>query len=88
MEVYELGGLVRKPVVGKITEPIELRRYNLFATNVQAYKVEFEQDITSVNIGARVVPIDGNGVIGMLITTKDLPFPDGSVNLVYPANLI
>lgn len=88
LEVYELGGLVRKPVSGTITEALALRRYNLFTTNVQAYKVEFEQNITPINIGARVVPVNGDGVIGMLITTKDLAFPDGAINLVYPASLI
>jgi hypothetical protein len=88
LEVFELGSLVRRNVIGTIKEAVELRRYGLLTTNVQAYKVEFQQDITSINIGARVVPLTGTGIIGMLITTKDLPSPGGAVSLVYPATLI
>lgn len=88
LEVFELGSLVKKPVIGTIKETVQTRPYSLFTTNVQSYKVEFQQDITSINIGARVVPLTGTGVIGMLITTKDLPSPDGAVSLVYPATLI
>lgn len=61
---------------------------NSSSYRIDAFKVVFDKDVYPNDIGTRVIPINGEGVIGMLITVKDLLQPRGAECLVYPASKI
>ena len=73
---------------GKVTELEQKLPYLNGSYRIDAYKVEFQEDVVHKEIGARVIPINGEGVIGMLVTVKDLLQPRGAECLVYPASKI
>ena len=73
---------------GIVKKPQQKWPYLNNSYRLDAYLVEFQKDIVPSDIGTRVVPFSGEGVIGMLVTVKDLLQPRGAECLVYPASKI